>query len=81
VIKNIDEVLCTGCGLCEDVCPTDIFRRKDNRMHIAYPADCCHCLQCLMVCPVDAVTFVPGVPKKFDSGQRWKQMKAALTGE
>lgn len=78
MIKSIDDLTCISCGLCENVCPMDIFRRHDNKIYIAYPEDCCNCMQCLFVCPVDAVVFVPGVPKKFDARVRWQQIKEAL---
>lgn len=78
MIKTIDELLCIGCGLCEDVCPTDIFRRIDGKMSIVYPDDCCNCMECLFICPTEAVVFGPGEPEKFDARVRWKQIKEAL---
>lgn len=50
MIRAIDPIACTGCTLCEKVCPADLFRMKDGIMTIAYPADCCNCLQCKYVC-------------------------------
>ena len=78
MIKSINEFLCINCGLCEDVCPTDIFRRDERKVYIAYIGDCCDCERCRAVCPVDAIMFVPGVPKKFDTSKRWQQIKEAL---
>jgi ferredoxin len=78
MIKNINASLCINCGLCEDSCPTDIFRRDQGQVYVAYVEDCCDCGRCLSVCPVDAVVFIPGVPKKYDTIQRWKQIKQEL---
>ena len=78
MIKAIDELLCISCGLCEDVCPTDIFRRSNEKVYIAYMKDCCDCQRCLSACPVDAIIFVPGVPKKYDTSLRWQQIKEEL---
>ena len=78
MIKSIDKVTCTNCGLCEDVCPMDVFRTKRGKVYIAYQNDCCHCLQCMFVCPADAVTFTTGMPKKFDMSCRWPRIKEMM---
>jgi len=79
MIKEIDELLCINCGLCENICPTDVFRQKDGKVYIAYPDDCCHCMECLFICPNEAVVLVPGVPAKFNAKLRWEQIKQALS--
>lgn len=78
MIKSIDEVLCINCGLCENICPEDIFRSKRGKVYIAYQKDCCNCKQCLYICPVDAITFAPGIPKKYDMSRRWVRIKEML---
>lgn len=81
MIKSIDEIMCTNCGLCEKVCPVDIFRTDDNgRVYIAYRGDCCNCLQCMYVCPVDAVVFAPGEPKKYNMDNEWNVIKEMMGG-
>ena len=79
MIKAINEILCIKCGLCEDVCPTDVFRQRNDKMTIAYPGDCCHCMDCLFICPTDAIVLGPGVPEKFNLRLRWEQIKKALS--
>ena len=81
MIKEIDEVLCINCGLCENVCPTDVFRRKNGKIYIAYPDDCYNCMECLFICPTEAIVLAPGVPKKFDVRVRWEQVKETLKAE
>lgn len=78
MIKSINELVCINCGLCENICPTDVFRSERGKVYIAYQNDCCNCMQCLFICPVDAVILAMGVPKKFDASQRWKQVKKEL---
>jgi NAD-dependent dihydropyrimidine dehydrogenase PreA subunit len=78
MIERIDELLCINCGLCEDVCPMDIFRRSNGKVSIAYREDCCQCMECLFICPTEAIVLGPGVPKKFDVRLRWTQIKEAL---
>jgi NAD-dependent dihydropyrimidine dehydrogenase PreA subunit len=79
VIQSINELLCVRCGLCEDVCPTDVFRCNNGKLYIAYPDDCCNCMECFFICPTEAVVLVPGVSEKFDLRLRWEQIKDALS--
>jgi NAD-dependent dihydropyrimidine dehydrogenase PreA subunit len=79
MIKDIDELLCIDCGICENVCPTDVLREEDGRIRIAYPDDCCNCMDCLFFCPTDAIVFVQGVPDKFNLSVRWKRIKEELS--
>ena len=74
----IDKVLCTNCGLGEKVCQMDVFRSRDGVMTLAYQQDCCNCLECKYVCPVDAISFVLGEPKKYNMTQEWKRMKKIM---
>lgn len=80
MIKAIDMILCTGCGLCEKICPADIFRMDEEKrkMTLAYQADCCNCLQCKYICPVDAVSFSPAEPKKINMNNEWAQIKEIM---
>ena len=54
---KIDEVACTGCGVCVESCPTDVIRmdQQKGKATIVYPADCQVCFLCEFDCPVDAI--------------------------
>ena len=80
MIRKIDEIRCTGCGLCEKICPADIFRLDEERhkMTLAYQADCCNCLQCKYICPVDAVSFTTAEPKKINMNSEWAEIKKIM---
>lgn len=78
MIKGIDSILCINCGLCEKVCQMDVFRAADNTMTLAYQQDCCNCLECKYVCPVDAISFVLGEPRKYNMTGEWLQMKTLM---
>lgn len=78
MINGIDEISCMSCGLCDAVCQTDVFRSTGGRVYVQYPEDCYNCLECLYICPTDAILFAPGIPKKFDVRLRWQQIKDAL---
>ena len=78
MITKINELACVDCGLCEKICPMDVFRMEDGRMKIAYIGDCVSCLQCVSVCPVDAIGAVPGKPAKFNMDNEMKAIKEMM---
>lgn len=47
--------LCTACGLCERVCPTQNITRPDG--HPVWQHHCVNCLGCLHICPVEAIDY------------------------
>ena len=52
----VDPTLCTGCGLCANVCPTDAIS-----IHVTARIDeslCTGCRRCFEACPRGAITFV-----------------------
>jgi MinD superfamily P-loop ATPase len=51
-IAQIDEDLCTECGLCEELCRFDAI--KDFRVD---PVSCEGCGFCSQICPVEAITM------------------------
>ena len=51
---------CTGCNICVQVCPTNVFAAVPNaRPMIAYQADCQTCFMCELYCPADALYVAP----------------------
>lgn len=56
---KVDAELCTGCGLCADMCP-DVFEMKDDKAAVTsnpVPADsedCCK--EAAESCPVEAIS-------------------------
>ncbi len=55
----LDEEKCTGCGICERVCPKNCYE-IDKKRHIAIipRADrCVQCGACIVQCPFDALCF------------------------
>lgn len=63
MISKIDQIKCTGCGICVEVCVMDVLRvdPMTGRAYIAYPEDCQLCYQCELECPDGAieVAFTP----------------------
>ena len=51
----LDETLCTGCGLCVEVCPTRCLTMGLRHPRLARPAACVSCALCVEVCPAGAL--------------------------
>ena len=51
---QIDLDLCSGCGECELSCPSEIIMYI-NGQYVINEEECCDCLACLDICPVDAI--------------------------
>ncbi|GAB4309537.1 MAG: hypothetical protein Kow0069_08910 [Promethearchaeota archaeon] len=58
VVVAIDEFLCTGCGLCANVCPFGLPRPTGNHAYQVFePERCVECSACKRNCPADAVVM------------------------
>lgn len=52
---------CTGCGMCVNVCPHQIFTLKNSKAEITDINRCMECGACAMNCPFSAVEVQSGV--------------------
>jgi len=71
---RFDEALCTGCGMCLDVCPHGVFARKNGSVCLAHPTACMECGACQKNCAVGAIQVESGV------GCAGAMIRAALSG-
>jgi len=55
VIPYVDQNLCIGCGICAEVCPTEVFVVCGEKAVVMYPEKCRGCDICVENCPVDAI--------------------------
>ena len=55
---KVDESKCTGCGTCEEVCPSEVFTLKDQKAKVTAPDDCVECESCVENCPENAIELV-----------------------
>ncbi|MDR0881865.1 MAG: ferredoxin family protein [Candidatus Adiutrix sp.] len=60
---SIDQVACTGCGRCGEICPGSLIRAdREGKAEIGQPADCWSCTACLKECPAGAIAlYLPPV--------------------
>jgi NADH-quinone oxidoreductase subunit F len=52
---RIDEAVCTGCGLCIEVCSIRAVQGAPKAPHRIDPATCTRCGACRAVCAAEAV--------------------------
>jgi len=54
-LPDIDSRLCTLCGDCIDVCPTDCLLIRGQIEVVLLPQSCIQCGVCAAICPVGAI--------------------------
>jgi NAD-dependent dihydropyrimidine dehydrogenase PreA subunit len=52
---------CTGCGMCQEVCPHGVMSVKDGLAVIAHRDACMECSACARNCPHGAIFVQSGV--------------------
>jgi NAD-dependent dihydropyrimidine dehydrogenase PreA subunit len=55
ILPIIDQQRCTGCGLCELLCPTKAVEVRDGVAVVVRPEDCIFCDVCESYCPEGAI--------------------------
>jgi len=58
---KLDQQTCTGCAMCELVCPHSVFEIKEGKAAIIDRDGCMECGACANNCPVKAIEVRPGV--------------------
>ena len=58
---ELDRDACSGCGMCEEVCPHQVFSLSDDKARIADRDRCMECGACRTNCPADAIRVDSGV--------------------
>jgi ferredoxin len=58
---KLDASACTGCRMCETVCPHRVIAVEDRTAHIVDLDACMECGACAMNCPAGALSVNAGV--------------------
>lgn len=53
----VDPGLCTGCGICIDVCPHQALELVDGVAKLTQPEKCDGSGECVEACPVQAISL------------------------
>jgi ferredoxin len=61
VTLQLDENKCTGCGMCLDVCPHEVFRMNGKHVIIQNRDACMECGACSQNCSANAIWVQSGV--------------------
>jgi NAD-dependent dihydropyrimidine dehydrogenase PreA subunit len=60
MIELVFDDRCTRCGICVEVCPTNVFDEDESGLPvIARQSDCQTCFMCELYCPPDALFVHP----------------------
>lgn len=61
VTLELDRNKCTGCGMCMEVCPHEVFMIENKKAFISDRNACMECGACATNCPTAAVSVQAGV--------------------
>lgn len=57
ITASIDSDMCTGCGICIEVCPYSAIEKDENGKSVVIEALCKGCGACGATCPQNAITM------------------------
>ena len=77
---ELDEERCIGCGMCETVCPHQVFSLVGKKAILVDKDGCMECGACSVNCPVDAISVNPGVGCASLIVSRWLKKKNIKSG-
>ena len=55
---KIDFQECNHCGVCEEICPENVFAIVDGKVEVVYEKECWYCGSCMMDCKKNAIEVV-----------------------
>lgn len=61
VTLHVNSSKCTGCGMCLEVCPHNVFEMNGKSVEISHRDSCMECGACSRNCPAEAILVQTGV--------------------
>jgi NAD-dependent dihydropyrimidine dehydrogenase PreA subunit len=77
---QMNEDVCSGCGMCETVCPHAVFAMENGTARILDRDLCMECGACAKNCPLGAVSVTPGVGCAAYIIQSWLRRSKGACG-
>jgi formate hydrogenlyase subunit 6/NADH:ubiquinone oxidoreductase subunit I len=68
-MPQIDRALCTGCGDCIDICPTQALSQVEGKATVIRPEACNYCAVCEDICPTGAI----GLPYQITFSEDYRK--------
>jgi ferredoxin len=56
-LPRIVAALCTGCGRCVEICPTQALGQVNGKAMLICPDRCTYCALCEDLCPENAIAL------------------------
>lgn len=50
--------LCDHCGLCVEICPSEVYQMNQDAVQIVLPEECIECGACVKQCPSECLALV-----------------------
>ncbi len=50
--------LCDQCGICVEICPSEVYQMDEETVGIAFPEECIECGSCIQQCPAECLSLV-----------------------
>lgn len=71
MIELVSAERCIECGICVQVCPTNVFDGLPGEVPVlARQSDCQTCFMCEAYCPTDALYVAPYADRNVDVDER-----------
>jgi NAD-dependent dihydropyrimidine dehydrogenase PreA subunit len=55
---RIDIGSCDRCGVCVEICPSEVYQIGRQAVDIVFPEECIECGACVQQCPAECVDLV-----------------------
>ncbi|MBW2058277.1 MAG: 4Fe-4S binding protein [Deltaproteobacteria bacterium] len=52
---RIDAECCDECGVCMEICPSEVYRLEGEGVRVVFPEECIECGACVEQCPKECI--------------------------
>ncbi|NIQ40234.1 MAG: 4Fe-4S dicluster domain-containing protein [Proteobacteria bacterium] len=55
---KIQADICDNCGICAEICPSEVYHIGKEIAEIVFPEECIECGACVKQCPAECLALV-----------------------